>query len=58
MYATESLSPAERERMLLQHFRRLDDLGQNLALVLVQAIAGNPQLQTTRPEQPENPPEN
>lgn len=58
MYATEALSPAERERLLLQHFRRLDDLGQNLALVLMQAIAGNPQLQTTRTEQPENPPEN
>lgn len=38
-------TPAERDALLLEHFHRLSDVGQNLALVLLHTIAGNPAMQ-------------
>ena len=49
------LSP-ELPEQLLAHFSRLNDVGQQLALVLLQALAGNPALQSHEEPQPPHTP--
>lgn len=52
---TEQTSPTslvERDKQLLDIFHTLDDLGQNLALVLLKALAGNPNLQARHSSTP------
>lgn len=49
-------TPAERDELLLDLFHRLDDIGQNLALVLLHTIAGNPAMQADKPPQGSAPP--
>lgn len=55
---TDPRTPAERDALLLSHFHLLNDLGQQLALVLLQTIAGNPAMRsepTTSPDAPDSP---
>lgn len=43
-------TPAEKEERLLCLFRCLDEVGQNLALVILHTIAGNPAMRAAKPD--------